>query len=366
MVWPITEDIKIPTHWPLTKDKIRFAGDAVAVVVAETREQAEDAAEAVTVSATDLPVGQRPGGSGEGRGRAPRGPRHERRRALVARRRRRPVGVRFGAGDPAGALRPAPADPERDRDTRVPGVRHPRGRRVHAGDRDADPPHRSGRALDRDGHPAVEVAHHRARRGRRVRLEAERLRRGSAGARARAEDGASREVDRDAAGELPRHDPRPRRAARLHAGRHRRRRHPRHEVRRARRHGRLLPAADAGHPRARRLGVHGALRHEGVLVRVQGHHDERHADRRLPRRRSARGDVRDRATRRRVRDGRSGWTRPRCGGRTSCRRPRKRSARSWGSASTRRTTSPRSTGRWSSPSTTSCGRSSRRGATAAT
>ena len=28
MVWPITEDIKIPTHWPLTKDKIRFAGDA--------------------------------------------------------------------------------------------------------------------------------------------------------------------------------------------------------------------------------------------------------------------------------------------------------------------------------------------------
>jgi carbon-monoxide dehydrogenase large subunit len=56
MVWPITEDIKIPTHWPLTKDKIRFAGDAVAVVLAETREQAEDAAEAVMVSATDLPV----------------------------------------------------------------------------------------------------------------------------------------------------------------------------------------------------------------------------------------------------------------------------------------------------------------------
>ena len=56
MVWPITEDIKIPTHWPLTKDKIRFAGNAVAVVVAETREQAEDAAEAVTVRATELPA----------------------------------------------------------------------------------------------------------------------------------------------------------------------------------------------------------------------------------------------------------------------------------------------------------------------
>ncbi|MEX0984768.1 MAG: molybdopterin cofactor-binding domain-containing protein [Actinomycetota bacterium] len=56
MVWPITEDIKIPTHWPLSKDKIRFAGDAVAVVVAETRAQAEDAAEAVVVQATPLGV----------------------------------------------------------------------------------------------------------------------------------------------------------------------------------------------------------------------------------------------------------------------------------------------------------------------
>jgi len=56
MVWPITEDIKIPTHWPLTKDKIRFAGDGVAVVVAETRAQAEDAAEAVVVDATPLGV----------------------------------------------------------------------------------------------------------------------------------------------------------------------------------------------------------------------------------------------------------------------------------------------------------------------
>ena len=56
MVWPITEDIKIPTHWPLTKDRIRFAGDGVAVVVAETRAQAEDAAEVVVVEATELPA----------------------------------------------------------------------------------------------------------------------------------------------------------------------------------------------------------------------------------------------------------------------------------------------------------------------
>ena len=56
MVWPITEDIKLPTHWPLTKDRVRFAGDAVAVVIAETRGEAEDAAEAVVVSATELPA----------------------------------------------------------------------------------------------------------------------------------------------------------------------------------------------------------------------------------------------------------------------------------------------------------------------
>lgn len=56
MVWTITADIKMPVHWPLTKDKIRFAGDPVAVVVAETRAQARDAAEAVVVHATALPA----------------------------------------------------------------------------------------------------------------------------------------------------------------------------------------------------------------------------------------------------------------------------------------------------------------------
>jgi len=50
-VWPITEDIKIPVHYPLTKDKIRFHGDAVAVVLAETRREALDAAENVSVDA---------------------------------------------------------------------------------------------------------------------------------------------------------------------------------------------------------------------------------------------------------------------------------------------------------------------------
>lgn len=47
--WPVTDDIKMPKHWPLAGDKARFAGEIVAVVVADTREQAADAAEAVAV-----------------------------------------------------------------------------------------------------------------------------------------------------------------------------------------------------------------------------------------------------------------------------------------------------------------------------
>src|SRR6266498_5217492 len=47
MAWPVTEDINNPPHWPLAKDKARYQGDGVAVVVAESRAQAADAAEVV-------------------------------------------------------------------------------------------------------------------------------------------------------------------------------------------------------------------------------------------------------------------------------------------------------------------------------
>src|SRR5918996_1941872 len=47
--WPVTEDIKIPTHSPVAKDKVSYAGDAVAVVVADSRAHAKDAGEAVQV-----------------------------------------------------------------------------------------------------------------------------------------------------------------------------------------------------------------------------------------------------------------------------------------------------------------------------
>ena len=46
--WPVTEDMKNPPHYPLT-DVARYQGDGVAVVIAESRAQAKDAAELVEV-----------------------------------------------------------------------------------------------------------------------------------------------------------------------------------------------------------------------------------------------------------------------------------------------------------------------------
>jgi len=47
--WPVTEDIKMPPHYPLATEVARYQGDAVAVVIAETRSLATDAAELVEV-----------------------------------------------------------------------------------------------------------------------------------------------------------------------------------------------------------------------------------------------------------------------------------------------------------------------------
>jgi len=47
--WPVTEDIKMPPHYPLAVDEARFQGDGVAVVIAESRALAKDASELVEV-----------------------------------------------------------------------------------------------------------------------------------------------------------------------------------------------------------------------------------------------------------------------------------------------------------------------------
>jgi len=47
--------MKEPPHWPLARDRVRYVGDQLAVVIAETREQAKDAAELVAVDYEELP-----------------------------------------------------------------------------------------------------------------------------------------------------------------------------------------------------------------------------------------------------------------------------------------------------------------------
>ncbi len=53
--WPVTEDIKMPPHFPLAAEEARYQGDGVAVVIAESRSLAKDAAELVEVDYEMLP-----------------------------------------------------------------------------------------------------------------------------------------------------------------------------------------------------------------------------------------------------------------------------------------------------------------------
>jgi len=58
--WQVTdrfgEVMQEPAHPVLAQGKVRFVGDAIAAVVAETREQARDAAEAIEVDISELPA----------------------------------------------------------------------------------------------------------------------------------------------------------------------------------------------------------------------------------------------------------------------------------------------------------------------
>jgi aerobic carbon-monoxide dehydrogenase large subunit len=54
--WPVTEDIKIPDHWPLARGEVNHAGDGVAVVVATDRYKAQDALEYIEVDYEVLPA----------------------------------------------------------------------------------------------------------------------------------------------------------------------------------------------------------------------------------------------------------------------------------------------------------------------
>jgi carbon-monoxide dehydrogenase large subunit len=54
--WPVTEDMKSPEHFPLAVSQVNYQGDGVAVVIADTRAHAIDAAEFVDVDYEPLDV----------------------------------------------------------------------------------------------------------------------------------------------------------------------------------------------------------------------------------------------------------------------------------------------------------------------
>ncbi len=54
--WPVTDDMKSPAHRPVAVDKACYVGDAVAVVVADSKYAAADAVDAVVVDYDPLPA----------------------------------------------------------------------------------------------------------------------------------------------------------------------------------------------------------------------------------------------------------------------------------------------------------------------
>jgi aerobic carbon-monoxide dehydrogenase large subunit len=54
--WPVTPDMKAPVHLPIATEEVRYVGDAVAVVVANSKYQAADAVEFVEVEYEPLPT----------------------------------------------------------------------------------------------------------------------------------------------------------------------------------------------------------------------------------------------------------------------------------------------------------------------
>ncbi len=269
-------------------------GDGVAVVIAESRAQAKDAAELVDVDYEPLPAvidpeealadGARSSTTSSGRTTATRGSsKGEGGPTAVLRRAPR---------NRQGALPTAAAGPERDRAARrdrpVPDRRRTStrcGRRR----RSRTSPASELAVVAR--HPRSQAARHRPRCRRRLRLEAERLRRGGARARPGQAARAAGEVDRGALGGLPGDHPRPRPVAGDRDCGNRGRQdqgHPRERLVGLGAYLQLVTRRDAD---PRRLGLRRRLRHRRLPTRVRRRVHDCHADRRVSRRRSARGDL---------------------------------------------------------------------------
>src|SRR3712207_4125237 len=54
--WEVTDDQKTPTHWPVARNEVNYAGEPVAVVVAADRYKAQDALEFIEVDYEPMDV----------------------------------------------------------------------------------------------------------------------------------------------------------------------------------------------------------------------------------------------------------------------------------------------------------------------
>ena len=197
--WPVTDDMKNPQHRPIAVDKVCYVGDAVAVVVADSAHEARDAAEAIIVDYDALP------------------------RSSTS---RTPPPTRIVVHDELGtnesytwALIPDPAAVdaafanaahtvyERYLQQRlIPPAMEPRGvcvlpqpfgGRLHRLLVHPDPAHPQGHARHHVRPPRAQAPRHRAGGRRRLRVEAQRVRRGGPRARAGPPAGAARRWTED-------------------------------------------------------------------------------------------------------------------------------------------------------------------------
>ena len=233
--------------------------------LATSEAAARDAVEAVDVDVRAAGGRHRPRGRAVRPGRHPRRPRHQHELHVGAQGRghrgRRRRGVRRRRLHGQRALRPAAPAPDGDgaarRRRRAAAVR----RRHHALLGDPDPAHPQGDDGDHARHPRAPGARRRPGRRRRLRLEAQRVRRGAAVHGARP---ASTACPCAGTRRAPR-TPRPRSTAAARSSTSTSpptptASSPALRVRLARRHGRLPPARHAGHPAARRVPVRRRLR----------------------------------------------------------------------------------------------------------
>ena len=318
--WPVTEDIKMPAHFPLASEVARFQGDGVAVVVAESRALAKDAAELIEVDYEPLPSN------------ADVAKALDDGTPLV----HEDLGTnecyvwKLATDDLEAAIAAADVVVTRRyfQPRLIPNAIEPQGRprtgrpdrRRHALVGDADPTHPALRTATRARHPGVEDPRHRSRRGWRLRLEDRGLRRRGPIAVA-----ISRRLGRPVKWTEERAE---NYVATIHG------RDVVHELTFAAtrdgtitavkseaivRDGRVPRARDARHPDPRRVAVLRTVRDPELQRDVHRRLHAHDAYRRVSRRRPARGDLRPRADDGRARRGARDGSGRASGGRTSSR-----------------------------------------------